>query len=194
MAGLPLVPLVLAWVVSPPLANQQHSAAVCTSVQPIHMLAKGFGKVAPPPPPPKKKKPTQIARTPVSAPASGPAADLERLKASGVPEYSVLIRTVNDAGEPTSKWLSVGGLAVPRSSSEDQALSLAIFNNEDALLEGAFQNHPQLKKSEERFEYGYRLREFPDDPVRVASKEATEQAENPILQWFNTLDNPLNNF
>ena len=39
---------------------------------------------------------------------------------------------------------------------------------------------------------GYRLKEFPDDPVKVADKAATEPSDNPLMNWFNSLDNPLN--
>merc|ERR1712070_707804 len=100
----------------------------------------------------------------------------DQLKANGAPEYMVLVRTVDSAGEP-SKWYPVGGIAVPRSSSEDQALSLAIFNNEDDLLKGAFRSYPFLKKSTDKFEYGYRIKEFADDPVKIATKESSEAAE-----------------
>ena len=60
------------------------------------------------------------------------------------------------AAGTASDWNPVGGIAVPRSSSEDVALSMAIFQNEDDLLKGAFRSYPFLKKSEEKFEYGYR--------------------------------------
>ena len=43
------------------------------------------------------------------------------------PHVQVSIRTV---GEKTSDWMPVGGIAVPRSGSEDAAVSMAIFNNE----------------------------------------------------------------
>jgi len=119
------------------------------------------------------------------------AEDFEKLKAGGAPEYMVLIRTV-DAGGTPSKWYPVGGIAVPRSSSEDQSLALAIFNNEDDLLRGAFRSYPFLSKTDDKFEYGYRLKAFEDDPVKVATKENMEKANNPIQQWFNSLDNPLN--
>ena len=88
--------------------------------------------------------------------------------------------------------MPVGGLAVPRSNSVDTAVSMAIFNNEDELLKGAFRAFPKLKTSKDKFEYGYRLKEFPDDPIKMATKEKTEQPTNPIMQWFNTLDSPLN--
>merc|ERR1711920_895325 len=82
------------------------------------------------------------------------ASDFDKLKSSGAPEYMVSIRTV---GEKTSDWMPVGGIAVPRSGSEDAAVSMAIFNNEDELLKGAFRNFPRLKVSTDKFEYGYRM-------------------------------------
>jgi len=150
---------------------------------------RGFGK-------PSAKAVAQKAKA--SKPKSSGAVQrdkaaeaFDKLKAGGAPEYMVLIRTVDSEGV-ASKWYPVGGLAVPRSSSEDQALSLAIFNNEDDLLKGAFRNHPFLRNSKDKFEYGYRIKDFEDDPVKVATKESMEKANNPVQQWFNALDNPLN--
>ena len=37
-----------------------------------------------------------------------------------------------------------------------------------------------------------RIKEFEDDPIKLATKENVEKANNPIQQWFNALDNPLN--
>ena len=91
-------------------------------------------------------------------------------------------------GQEPSKWYPVGGMAVPRSSSIDVALSIAIFDNEDDLLKGAYRRYPFLKASEEKFEYGYRLAEFEDDPVKIAQKDATEPSANPLMNWFNALD------
>ena len=68
--------------------------------------------------------------------------------------------------------MPVGGLAVPRSNSVDTAVSMAIFNNEDELLKGAFRAFPKLKTSKDKFEYGYRLREFPEDEVRAIAQHA----------------------
>ena len=45
--------------------------------------------------------------------------------------------------------MPVGGLAVPRSNSVDTAVSMAIFNNEDELLKGAFRAFPKLKTSKD---------------------------------------------
>ena len=138
---------------------------------PATMMAKGFGKApeqsAPKPPSDGKKK------------RDAAAAKLDKLKATGNPEYMVSIRTVGAGG--MSEWMPVGGLAVPRSNSVDTAVSMAIFNNEDELLKGAFRAFPKLKTSTDKFEYGYRLREFPDDDVKIAQKDAAKESTNPFM-------------
>merc|ERR1719238_2074861 len=149
-------------------------------------MAKGFGapKTAPKAKTAKPKSAGQVQRDKA-------ASDLEKLKAQGSPEYMVLIRECPEGQEP-SKWYPVGGMAVPRSSSIDVALSLAIFQNEEDLLKGAYRSYPFLKKSEHKFEYGFRLKEFPDDPVKIADKDASEPSTNPLVNWFNALDSGLN--
>jgi len=171
----------------------QHRALAAATRGSLIMASKrptggqGFGKVQQQPPPqPKPRKRTDKG----AVKRAQAATDFDKLKSTGAPEYMVLIRTVGDNGP--SKWMPVGGIVVPRSSSEEQALSIAIFNNEDDLLFGAYQAYPKLKNSTDKFEYGYRLKEFPDDPVKVASKESTKVSDNPFAQWFNALDNPLN--
>lgn len=170
------------------LCRPQDSCAVVTTrhtATPI-MMAKGFGKVEK-----AEKVVKEKPKSDASVKRSKANDDFEKLKKQGSPEYMVLIREVPEGGEP-SRWYPVGGIAVPRSSSEDVALSMAIFQNEDDLLKGAFRTYPFLKKSEEKFEYGYRLKEFEDDPVKLADKDATEPPTNPIMQWFQQLDSPLN--
>jgi len=164
--------------------QQPHQHAM---VSPI-MMAKGFGKV---PEKVEKKKVAAKPKSEASVKRDKAADDFDALKRQGSPEYMVLIREVPVGGEP-SRWYPVGGIAVPRSSSEDVALSMAIFQNEDDLLKGAFRTYPFLKNSQEKFEYGYRLKEFEDDPVKIADKDATEPSTNPIMQWFQQLDSPLN--
>mgnify|MGYP006097247853 CR=1 len=39
---------------------------------------------------------------------------------------------------------------------------------------------------------GFRLKEFPDDPVKIADKDASEPSTNPVVNWFNSLDSGLN--
>merc|ERR1712087_678461 len=171
-ASSPRLPAILP---TTPFAKGRVSAPCCQ--------AKGFGKKVHVEP--KKKAPpskSQVRRDEA-------ANKFDKLKSSGAPEYMVSIRTV---GETKSDWMPVGGIAVPRSGSEDAAVSMAIFNNEDELLKGAFRNYPRLKVSTDKFEYGYRLKEFPEDPVKIANKASTEQTSNPFMQWFNQLDSPLN--
>merc|ERR1719183_313861 len=101
--------------------------------------AQGFGPAKAPPPPPRPKSAASQKR-------SKAAEDFDKLKSTGAPEYEVAVRTVTADGT-CSTWMTVGGIAVPRSSSEDMAVSLAIFGNEDELLKGAFRNYPKLKVS-----------------------------------------------
>ena len=164
----------LAW--TPMHGMGLHDVSTVRAPQTAMMAAKGFGK----PVPQKASVPKKASAGAQKRDKAGAAFD--ELKASGAPEYMVLVRTVPEGGE-ASNWYPVGGIAVPRSSSEDMALSLAIFNNEDDLLKGAFRSYPFLKKSTDKFEYGYRLKEFEDDPVKLATKEKSEEASNPITQW-----------
>ena len=170
---------------APGVYRVQHQHASYAS--PV-MMAKGFGKV-----PEKEEKAKKVSKpkSTASVQRDKAAADFDALKNSGSPEYMVLIREVPDGGEP-SKWYPVGGIAVPRSSSEDVALSMAIFQNEDDLLKGAYRSFPFLKQSTAKFEYGFRLKEFEDDPVKIADKDASEPATNPLVNWFQQLDSPLN--
>jgi hypothetical protein len=163
-------------------------------------MAKGFGKPQAPPPKPTPKGPKQrFVQAAQDAPKTAGAKrrdemgeSLERLKATGYPEYMVLVREAATDGAEPSKWYPVGGIAVPRSSSLDTALSLAIYENEEDLLKGAYKAHPFLKTSNKKLEYGYRVKEFTDDPVTVANPNAKEESDNPLTNWFNALDNPLN--
>jgi hypothetical protein len=149
--------------VSPSCSMVRHSSV--HRAAPAAMMAKGFGKE---PEKPKAKPPSEGKKKRDAA-----AAKLDKLKATGNPEYMVSIRTV---GSETSEWMPVGGLAVPRSNSVDTAVSMAIFNNEDELLKGAFRAFPKLKSSTDKFEYGYRLREFPDDEVRTIAHLAARSS------------------
>lgn len=149
------------------------------------LMAKGFG------PPPKPKAPPK-PKTAGAVKRDKAGDDFEKLKASGSPEYMVMVREAATDGAEPSKWYPVGGMAVPRSSSLDNALSMAIYQNEDDLLKGAYRAFPFLKTSTKKLEYGYRVKDFPDEPVKVANPNAGKEEENPVKQWFNALDNPLN--
>jgi len=47
-------------------------------------------------------------------------------------------------------------------------ISRAIFQQEAELLKGAVRLYPILRKYKDNLEYGYRLKEFPDEEVTVA--------------------------
>ena len=161
------------------------------------MMAKGFGKDIPPPQsaPKKKKRMEGYSERPpgpdLSPEAQKAGSDFDALKSTGAPEYTVAVRTLTLEGVP-SEWYLVGGIAVPRSSSEDQAVSMAIFQNENELLKGAYKYYPKLATTKDKFEYGYKLRDFPDDPWSIASEAKTKETTNPFVQWFNQLDSGLN--
>ena len=213
---LPALMFGAAMAFAPGTSTHLHRCAALQQQQPaIAMMAKGFGtpKATSKSEKPKKQKSAGAVKRDKAAAAMDalkvcshflPRARTRDgvtelscvfpaypVQATGVPEYMVLIREVPE-GEAPSKWYPVGGMAVPRSQSIDVSLSIAIFENEDDLLKGAFRSYPFLKKSQNKFEYGYRLKEFEDDPVKIAQKDATEPSDNPIMNWFNTLDNPLN--
>lgn len=164
-----------------------HATAAHRPAVGVSLMAKGFGKQAPPP----KKKVAPKTKSAGAVKRDAAASAMDDMKSQGLPEYMVLVREVPEGASP-SEWYPVGGICVPRSSSESVALSMAIFNNEEDLLKGAYRRYPKLKTSTNKLEYGYRLAEFADDEIKLANKEATEQSDNPLLNWFNALDTPLN--
>ncbi len=118
------------------------------------MTSTGFGKR---PVANKKKKSASSGRR---AEASS---QLETMRDKGLPEFAIFIRVRGQKG-----WLPVGALAVNRSSQ----ISRAIFDNEADLRQGAFRLFPRLRKQQANLEYGYRLKEFTDEPVVVAERPA----------------------
>ena len=47
-------------------------------------------------------------------------------------------------------------------------INRAIFESQDHLLQGAFRLFPILRKHQAQLEYGYRLKEFQDEPIQLA--------------------------
>lgn len=116
----------------------------------------GFGK--PQPQPKVSKRSTERAQA---------AQEYEKMKADGLPDFEVYIRI---SGKKT--WYPVGVITVKRSSQINQA----IFANQQELLQGAFRLFPVLKKHQTQLEYGYRLKEFKDEPIQLATQPATSVA------------------
>jgi hypothetical protein len=147
-----------------------------SSMLSLRMSSKGgFGK------PPPEKKASKLAED------RGAAAErYENIKAAGSPEFSVFFR-LKGAGDEDGMikggWYPVGSITCPSS----QLVSKAIFNTEDALLQGAFRVHSKQIKAQMKtrdgktignwqdmkecdLEYGFQLKEFADEEVKVAEK------------------------
>ncbi|MFM7885891.1 MAG: HHL1-like protein [Pseudanabaena sp.] len=86
------------------------------------------------------------------------ASKYDEMKEKGLPEFNIYIRIKG------KEWVPAGSMAVERSN----LISSAIFQQEDALLKGAIRLYPILRKYKENLEYGYRLKEFPDEEITVA--------------------------
>jgi hypothetical protein len=120
---------------------------------------RGFGK---PNPQPKTSKRSQER--------DAAAKQLDKMRSDGLPEYEVYIRI-----QGKKQWYPVGALAVQRSSQ----INHAIYDSQAQLLQGAFRLFPILKKNQTQLEYGYRLKEYKDEPIQVA------------VQPKSTLPNPI---
>lgn len=115
----------------------------------------GFGKVQPQKQTAKKNKTKRVAAS----------QKYNEMKKSGVPEFNIYIRIKGQ-----KQWLPAGSMTVNRSNLINQAL----FQQEDELLKGAFRLFPKLRKHQSELEYGYRLKEFNDEAITVATRpEAT---------------------
>lgn len=80
------------------------------------------------------------------------------MKGKGLPEFNVFIRIKG------KEWVPAGSMAVQRSNQ----ISQAIFQQEAELLKGAIRLYPVLRNFKDNLEYGYRLKEFPDEEITVA--------------------------
>jgi Family of unknown function (DUF6523) len=118
--------------------------------------SRGFGK--------EKPQPKISKRSEERAKASK---QFDTMKSDGVPEFEVYMRTKN-----SKNWFPVGAIAVKRTS----LIHNAIYDNEAQLLQGAFRAFPILQKNRDNLEYGYRLKEFKDEPIQVAVKPEAKVA------------------
>lgn len=121
----------------------------------------------------------------------------DEMAAAGLPEYTVWMRLkdVPDAppggdGEPEQMpWLPVGCLSVPRSTQ----VAKAIFNAEEDLIQGATRLYPTLQNQpRENIEFGYQLREFDDEEIRIAERESENGVQATLRKWFRAWQNPMN--
>jgi len=82
----------------------------------------------------------------------------DEMKDKGLPEFNIFVRIKG------KQWVPAGSMAVERSN----LISRAIFQQETELLKGAVRLYPVLRKFKDDLEYGYRLKEFPDEEITVA--------------------------
>lgn len=109
----------------------------------------------------------------------------DKMQKDGLPEFNVFIRV-----KEGKTWFPIGSIAVNRS----HQISRAIFEKEAELLQGAFRLFPVLRKNQNQLEYGYRLKQFPDEPIEVAVRPEVEgntplgmlnQIKNTLSGWLN---------
>jgi hypothetical protein len=111
-------------------------------------MSTGFGK------PRSQPKPSQRAKERAKA-----ATAYDRMKSDGTPDFEIYLRI-----RGKKQWYPIGVIAVKRSSQ----INRAIFGSQEDLLQGAFRLYPMLRKHQNQLEYGYRLKEFKDEPIQVA--------------------------
>jgi hypothetical protein len=111
----------------------------------------GFGKVQPQKQTAKKNKVKRAAAS----------QKYDEMKKSGLPEFNIFVRIQGQAN-----WLPAGSMTVNRSSLINQAL----FQQEEELLQGVFRLFPKLRKHQGQLEYGYRLKEYKDEPIQLATR------------------------
>lgn len=110
----------------------------------------GFGKVQPQKQTAKKNKAKRTAA----------AQKFNEMKKTGSPEFNIFVRIKGQ-----DNWFPAGSMTVNRSSLINQAM----FEQEEELLKGVFRLFPKLRKHQSELEYGYRLKEFKDEPIQVAT-------------------------
>lgn len=91
----------------------------------------------------------------------------DQMKADGTPDFEIYIRI-----QGKKNWYPVGVIAVKRSNQ----IARAIFDSRADLLQGAFRLYPILRKHQNQLEYGYRLKEFKDEPIQVATLAQAQES------------------
>ncbi|CAN8064030.1 unnamed protein product [Agarophyton chilense] len=120
------------------------------------------------------------------------ASRYDEMAAAGMPEYTVWLRLkqggVADDNE-TMPWLPVGCISVPRSSQVADAL----FEAEDDLMQGAIRLYPNItNEPRENIEFGYQLRQFDDEEIKIATRQQYTGIQGTLRKWFRQLQNPMN--
>lgn len=152
-------------------ADSSDSASTLSSSKSV---SKGFGK-----------KPEKVAK-PKTAGAierETAAQKYNDLAASGIPEYNIFVRV---KGKGDSDWVPAGTMAVPRA----EKIQNAVFEQQQALLKGVFRIFKKLESEKDNLEYGYNLKIYPDEPVKIL--EPVKRSEDAVKNWFESLLSPIN--
>ena len=152
---------------------QFHGQAI-RSHRKLHSAAspsKGFGK----------PKPIPEAEQEVPIDTGSQTYDIQSKR--GVPEYNIFLRPYNGTD---NEWVPVGSMTIPR----DVTVSKAILEVEPQLLRGTFKIFPKLKAyaefrkdKENIFQYGYCLKAFPDEPIKLVTQEEKGSNGNFFVNW-----------
>lgn len=187
------IPLFIALPALPYRSHHAHATTssvtrLCPCMQKDGPGNKGFGKS---PPPMREQSETSKRRQAASD-------RYDAMAAAGMPEYSVWMRlkeggaSVEGEEEKEAEqmpWLPVGCISVPRSSQVADAL----FKSEEDLMQGAIRLFPKLSQEpRDNIEFGYQLREFDDEPIRVAERSPASGIQATLTNFFRKLQNPLN--
>lgn len=149
--------------------------------------SKGFGI---PPPPSSPNTPSESTNRREKA-----SQKYDEMVASGMPEYSVWFGlkeggVAEDTSDEEMPWLPVGAISVPRSSQVVDAL----FERKtmEDLMQGAMRLYPKLRNEDkENIQFGYQLKEFDDEPIRVAERTPQTGFQATLTKIFRRLQNPL---
>jgi hypothetical protein len=113
----------------------------------------------------------------------------DKLKKTGVPEYSVFVRE----GE-SADWRAAGVLCVPRTASVGEAVSKAIYTREAELCGAVTKAYRDLDAFDPAaLQFGYRAAEFQSDPIMLATRAQAADTQNFLQKFVSDLNNPVNN-
>ncbi|AFY69446.1 hypothetical protein Pse7367_1149 [Thalassoporum mexicanum PCC 7367] len=121
------------------------------------MAGRGFGPI--------KEKSEKTKRN--IAERKQAAEKYDEMQDQGMPEFKVFIRI-----QGKENWLPIGEITVNRSNK----IAQAIYEQEVGLVKSSVRAYPFLGKYKDQLEYGYRLKEFDDEPITVAERPSS----NPV--------------
>ncbi len=118
---------------------------------------KGFGQPAEPvkAPPKKRRRQPRLADDEYKA-----RRRYEEAEKAGQPAFEVFVR---ESGQ--TEWKPAGAIASP-----PNMIARAIYDSEEKLKQSAVRQYAALRKATQPLEYGYRRKEFEDDPIQLAER------------------------